>query len=44
MLEIRRKDPKIVAITAMPEGTGLKKLSERFPTDFSTWASPNSTP
>ncbi|HPX61863.1 MAG TPA: 1-deoxy-D-xylulose-5-phosphate synthase [Deltaproteobacteria bacterium] len=35
MLELAEKDPKIVAITAaMPEGTGLKKFSERFPDRF----------
>lgn len=35
ILELAAQDPKIVAITAaMPDGTGLKKFSERFPTRF----------
>jgi 1-deoxy-D-xylulose-5-phosphate synthase len=35
MLELAVQDPKIVAITAaMPDGTGLKKFSERFPERF----------
>ncbi|MDU2065557.1 MAG: 1-deoxy-D-xylulose-5-phosphate synthase, partial [Sporomusaceae bacterium] len=35
LIELAEKDPSIVAITAaMPEGTGLRKFSSRFPTRF----------
>ena len=35
LVELSRKDPKIVAITAaMPEGTGLVKFAEEFPERF----------
>ena len=35
IVELARKDPKIVAITAaMPEGTGLVKFAEEFPERF----------
>jgi len=35
IVELAEQDPKVVAITAaMPDGTGLKKFSERFPERF----------
>ena len=37
------RDERVVAVTAaMPDGTGVSKMAERFPGVSLTWASPSS--